>query len=87
MGIVYLTVLAGMGLLLSGAGRERWRGWAVSAVVGAGAYEVWERLNWEGLRGVGNNQGQVSMVRFFFVDFCPPSDLEIDGYEIRMICS
>lgn len=46
-----------------GGDRERWRVWAVVAVLAAAGNEVWMRLNWEGLRGA-NHQGQVSMVRF-----------------------
>ncbi|GAA6063643.1 hypothetical protein JCM10212_002604 [Sporobolomyces blumeae] len=49
--IVYLALLAAMGLLLTGNGREKWRVWAVVAVVGAAGNEVWMRLMWEGLRG------------------------------------
>jgi len=52
-----------MGLLLMGGDRERWRVWAVVAVLAAAGNEVWMRLNWEGLRGA-NHQGQVSMVHF-----------------------
>ena len=59
--VAYLTALAGSGLLLAGNGRERWRVWAVVAVLGAAGYELWLRLTWDGARGgVG---GSVTMVR------------------------
>ncbi|GAA5939211.1 uncharacterized protein JCM15063_004451 [Sporobolomyces koalae] len=59
--IAYLTILCGMGLLLTDNGRERWRVWAVFAVGAGIANEVWKRLTWEGLRGVGSGQ-TVSML-------------------------
>ncbi|KPV71510.1 uncharacterized protein RHOBADRAFT_56552 [Rhodotorula graminis WP1] len=49
--VAYLTALAGSGLLLAGNGRERWRVWAVMAVMGAAGYEMWMRLTWDGARG------------------------------------
>ncbi|GAA5853581.1 hypothetical protein JCM9279_001320 [Rhodotorula babjevae] len=58
--VAYLTALAGSGLLLAGNGRERWRVWAVVAVLGAAGYELWMRLTWDGARGgVG---GSVTML-------------------------
>jgi hypothetical protein len=54
--------LIGIGFLLSGGGRERWRLWAVFAVGGSIGNEMWRRLSWEGLRGIGQGQ-TVSMVR------------------------
>ncbi|GAA5982345.1 hypothetical protein JCM5350_006151 [Sporobolomyces pararoseus] len=60
--IAYLAMLSGMGLLMSGNGREKWRVWAVGAVLVGLGNEVWKRLLWEGLRG-GISQGQtVSML-------------------------
>ncbi|GAA5821034.1 hypothetical protein JCM11491_005807, partial [Sporobolomyces phaffii] len=58
--ICYLSILSGVGLLLSRGGRERWRVWAVLAVAASIVNEVWKRLTWEGLRGVGG-QTTVSM--------------------------
>ncbi|GAA5900089.1 hypothetical protein JCM6882_002611 [Rhodosporidiobolus microsporus] len=49
--VVYLSVLAATGVLLSGNGRKRWRKWAVGVTVAAAAWEVWERLTWDGARG------------------------------------
>ncbi|GAA5961150.1 hypothetical protein JCM21900_005881, partial [Sporobolomyces salmonicolor] len=58
--IAYLTLLAGMGVLLAGNGRERWRKWAVVVVVLGMAAEMWTRLTWEGTRGSG--EGAVIML-------------------------
>ncbi|GAA5874193.1 hypothetical protein JCM1840_000383 [Sporobolomyces johnsonii] len=58
--IAYLTLLAGMGLLLAGNGRERWRKWAVVVVVLGMAAEMWTRLTWEGTRG--SAEGAVTML-------------------------
>ncbi|GAA5826617.1 hypothetical protein JCM11251_002818 [Rhodosporidiobolus azoricus] len=60
LAIVYLSVLAAVGVLLSGNGRQRYRKWAVFVTLGAAGWEVWERLTWDGARGgIG---GRVTML-------------------------
>ncbi|GAA5853104.1 hypothetical protein JCM8547_000202 [Rhodosporidiobolus lusitaniae] len=49
--IAYLTALSAAGVLLAGNGRQRWRKWAVAAVVVGGLVEVYLRLTWSGARG------------------------------------
>ncbi|GAA5846137.1 hypothetical protein JCM3766R1_005648 [Sporobolomyces carnicolor] len=62
--IAWLSILTGIGFLLTGNGRERWRIWAAVAALAGCANELWKRLVWEGLRGGGGwTQGQtVSML-------------------------